>query len=59
MNQGSLVRINFSSPRMPHDKFGIVLKEIKGMSVENRFFHVILTDGKIRLFSDRYLELIE
>jgi len=44
---------------MPHDKFGIVLKEIKGMSVENRFFHVILTDGKLRLFSDRYLELLE
>jgi len=56
---GDLVKIKFSTTRIPWHPFGIILKEIHGSSLEARFFQVILPDGKIRLFSDQYLEPIE
>jgi len=56
---GDLVKIKFSTTRIPWHPFGIILKEIRGLTFKARFFQVILPDGKIKLFSDQYLEPIE
>jgi len=56
---GDLVKIKFSTTRIPWYPFGIILKEIRGLTFEVRFFQVILPDGKIKLFSYQYLEPVE
>jgi len=56
---GDLVKIKFSTARIPWYPLGIVLKEVRQMTFKARFFQVILPDGKIKLFSDQYLEPVK
>ena len=59
MKKGDLVKIKFSTTKVPWYPFGIILKEVHGIAIEARFFHVILPDGKVKLFSDQSLEPVE
>ena len=58
MKRGDLVKIKFSSTRIPWHPLGIILKEVHGSVLDVRFFQVILPDGKIKLFSNQSLELV-
>ncbi len=59
MKRGDLVKIQFSKTRIPWYPLGIIFKELNDMSLDARFFQVILPDGKIKIFSNHCLELIE
>jgi hypothetical protein len=59
VKRGDLVKIKFSTTRIPWYPLGIILKEVHGHAIEARFFQVILPDGKIKLFSDQSLEPVE
>jgi hypothetical protein len=59
VNRGDLVKIKFSTTRIPWYPFGIILKELHGTAFDTRFFQVIMPDGKIKIFSDQSLEPVE
>lgn len=58
MKRGDLVKIKFSTMKVPWYPLGIILKEVHGSVLDARFFQVILPDGKIKLFSNQSLELV-
>jgi hypothetical protein len=57
MKRGDLVRVRFSTSRIPNYPIGIILKEEKH-AWDTRFFTIILPDGNTELFSENYLEVI-
>lgn len=54
MNPGDLV-VYRNTPRIPAPLTGIILEEVHGISLDQRFFKVLLPDGRVALISDHYL----
>lgn len=55
---GSLVRYR-NTHRIPKPLFGIILSEQCGISIDQRFFNILLEDGVTKLIPTRYLEFLQ
>ena len=55
---GSLVRYR-NTHRIPKPMVGMILDEKFGISVDHRYFDVLLEDGVVKLISEHYLEALD